>query len=330
MKDIENEKIYSVYMHILPKEISGKNNDMIYIGITSRKPEIRWGYNGYGYRKQPHFYNAIKKYGFDNFRHEVLFIALTKEEAEEKEVELIAKYQSNNRKFGYNIANGGNASGTMAQETKDKIAKAHIGNQYSLGHKHTEETKRKMSEAAKGNQRSKGKKMPEHVMRMLLESRQNEEVRRKISNALTGKKQSEEHRRKNSESHKGIGAKKVVCIETGIVYESVKEAGNMNNIKGHGHISACCIGGRETCGGYHWCYEEDYTEEKVKELLSPKINKHCIAILCVETNKKYDSIKDAAADIGISKTGITEYFKGRQSYAGKLPDGTKLHWEYVS
>lgn len=325
-----NYRTYTVYRHVLPKEISNKDIDMYYIGITGQYPPNKRWQNGNPYRGNSYFYNAIKKYGFDNFEHEILFDGLTKEEAEEKEIELIAKYQSNNRKFGYNIANGGNCIGTMAQETKDKISKANMGNQYGKGHVLSEEHKRRISEAMNGNQYAKGLKMPEHVKKILLESRQNEEVRRKISNALTGKKQSEEHKRKNSESHKGLGAKRVVCVETGFIYESVKEAGDMNNIKGHGHISACCKGDRETCGGFHWCYEEDYNKEKVEKLLTPKINKHCISVLCIETNKEYDSIQSAAFDIGISPTGITEYFKGKQSYAGKLPDGTKLHWEYAS
>lgn len=326
---MDDKRIYTVYRHTLPREISRKDHDMYYIGITGQNPPKKRWQNGNPYRGNVYFYNAIKKYGFDSFKHEVLFSGLTKEEAEQKEIELIAKHQSNNRLFGYNIANGGNCSGTMSQETKDKISKANMGNQYGLGYKHTEEAKKKISEAAMGNQRFKGKKMPEHVKRILLESRQNEEVRRKISEALTGKKQSEEHRRKNSESHKGIGGKKVVCIETGVVYESIREASKQLNLKGH-HIGTCCNGDRETCGGYHWRYEADYTEEKVKELLSPKINKHCVSILCVETNKKYNSMKDAAADIGFSPTRISDYFKGRAAYAGKLPDGTKLHWEYVS
>lgn len=328
MKDKELN-IYTVYKHTLPKEISGKYNDMVYIGITSWKPEKRWQ-NGRGYYKQSRFYNAIQKYGFDNFVHEILFEGLIKEEAEQKEIELIAKYQSNNREFGYNIANGGNCTGTVSEETKKKISKANMGNQYGKGRVLSDEHKRKISEAMKGNQHTKGLKMPEHVKQILLESRQNEEVRKKISISNTGKKQSEEHKRKNSESHKGLGAKRVVCVETGIIYESIKEAGNMNNIKGHGHISACCAGNRKTCAGYHWCFEEDYNEEKVKELLTPKINKHCIAVLCIETNKKYNSMLDAASDIGISPTRITEYLKGKGSYAGKLPNGTKLHWEYVN
>lgn len=325
----DNIITYTVYRHTFPKEVSGKNNDMYYIGITSQNPPKKRWQNGNPYRGNSYFYNAIQKYGFDNFRHEILFNGLTKEEAEQKEIELIARYQSNDRSLGYNIANGGNCIGTMAQETKDKISKANMGNKYSLGHKHTEEEKRKMSERMKGNQYTKGKKMPEHVMQILIESRQNEEVKRKIALANTGKKHSEETKKKLSESHKGLGVRKVVCIETGIVYESVKEAGDMNNIKGHGHISACCNGNRQTCGGYHWCYEEDYNVEKVKELLTPKINKYCIPILCIETNKRYDSMQDASIDINISPARITEYFKGKANYAGKLPDGTKLHWKYA-
>lgn len=327
MKDKELN-IYTVYKHTLPKEISGKYNDMVYIGITSWKPEKRWQ-NGRGYYKQSRFYNAIQKYGFDNFVHEILFEGLTKEEAEQKEIELIAEYQSNNREFGYNIANGGNCTGTVSEETKKKISKANMGNQYGKGRVLSEEHKRRISEAMKGNQHTKGLKMPEHVKRILLESRQNEEVKRKIAIANTGKKHSEDTKKNLSDSHKGLGAKKVVCIETGIIYDSIKEASKQLNLKGH-HIGTCCSGDRETCGGYHWCYEEDYTAEKVKELLLPKINKHCISILCIETNKKYDSMKDAAADIGFSPTRISDYFKGRAAYAGKLPDGTKLHWEYVS
>ena len=329
MSDHKDERTYTVYRHTLPREISGKDNDMYYIGITGQNPPKKRWQNGNPYRGNSYFYNAIRKYGFDSFRHEILFSDLTKEEAEQKEIELIAQYQSNNRIFGYNIANGGNCSGTMAQESKDKISKANMGNQYSLGHKHTEESRRKISEALKGNTHTKGLKMSEHVKRILSESHKTEEFRRKLSEANIGKKHSEETKRKLSESHKGFGAKKVVCIETGIIYDSIKDASEQLNLKGY-HIGSCCTGDRQTCGGFHWCYEKDYNEEKVKELLAPKINKHCISVLCVEINKRYDSIQDAASDIGISKTGITEFLKGRQSYAGKLPDGTKLHWEYAS
>ena len=61
---------YTVYKHTSP---SGK----VYIGITKRKPEYRWN-KGKGYRKdQLLFYRAIKKYGWDNFTHEILYTGLS-------------------------------------------------------------------------------------------------------------------------------------------------------------------------------------------------------------------------------------------------------------
>lgn len=109
------DKKYTVYKHTSP---SGK----CYIGITSTKPQYRWWY-GKGYSNNPYFYRAIQKYGWDNFQHDILFTGLTKEEAEQKEIELIAFYNSTNIKYGYNIKAGGNHKGTYAQRTKDLISK---------------------------------------------------------------------------------------------------------------------------------------------------------------------------------------------------------------
>lgn len=90
---------YIVYRHICP-------NGKIYIGITKCEPQIRWN-NGKGYKPNKRLYNDILKYGWINFKHEILFRNLTKEEAEQKEIELIQLYQSYKNKFGYNIEQGG-------------------------------------------------------------------------------------------------------------------------------------------------------------------------------------------------------------------------------
>lgn len=90
---------FSVYKH------TNIENGKIYIGITGQNIHRRWQ-NGAGYYGT-YFYNAIKKYGWDRFTHEVLHTGLTQKEAEEIEVALIAKYRSNNRIYGYNIAEGG-------------------------------------------------------------------------------------------------------------------------------------------------------------------------------------------------------------------------------
>ena len=88
--------MYSVYKH------TNIQNGKVYIGITKQKASCRW-HGGYGYSKQPLFYNAILTYGWDGFSHEILFTGLNQDEAFQKEKELIQKYNSTNRDYGYNI-----------------------------------------------------------------------------------------------------------------------------------------------------------------------------------------------------------------------------------
>ena len=45
--------MYTVYQH------KNKINGKVYIGITSRTPEDRWGANGCNYKSSPHFYLAF-------------------------------------------------------------------------------------------------------------------------------------------------------------------------------------------------------------------------------------------------------------------------------
>lgn len=84
-----------------------KINNKKYVGITGNDPVKRWQ-NGKGYYKNRYFNFAIKKYGWDNFEHKILYENLTKEEAESKEIELIANYNLMDSQYGYNIQAGGN------------------------------------------------------------------------------------------------------------------------------------------------------------------------------------------------------------------------------
>lgn len=221
--------MYYVYKHTAP-------NGKVYIGITSRNPKKRWN-SGYGYEGNEYFRAAIKKYGWDNIKHEILLEGLTQEQAYQKENELIAEYDSTNREKGYNISLGG---GQVSEETRRKIGEANKG-------KHlTEETRRKIGEATK-------------------QKWENEEYRRKISEANKGKHHTEETRRKMSEANKGErnpnygkpahNRKKVECIETNKIYSSLTEAATKTNMS-RGYIREVCNGKRKTAGGYHWQYIE--------------------------------------------------------------------------
>lgn len=96
--------IYCLYRHTSP---SGK----AYIGITcdyTRRCESHQRADG----SSPKFHRAIRKYGWDNFTHEILACDLTEEEAQELEVACIAKWNTINE--GYNCMPGGGGTPRIA------------------------------------------------------------------------------------------------------------------------------------------------------------------------------------------------------------------------
>lgn len=213
------DKKYFVYMHISP---NGKR----YIGITQNCLK-RWR-NGLGYWRNKYFYNAIQKYGWNNFEHIVVAENLTLDEAEEIEIELIAKYKTNEKEFGYNHAEGGkiNHGYKLSDETRKKLSESHIGipnankgksiseehknkiskslknkrigeNHHFYGKHHSEETKEKISESNKGKSRNAGEDNYWYGKNF------SEEHKDKISKALSDRTLSDEHKEHLSESLKG-------------------------------------------------------------------------------------------------------------------------------
>lgn len=90
---------YCVYEHISP---SGK----VYVGITKQRPKARWkGGSGYQLNRNPAFSSAIKKYGWKNFKHNILFTNLWKAQASLIEFSLVRKYKSLG--MSYNSSCGG-------------------------------------------------------------------------------------------------------------------------------------------------------------------------------------------------------------------------------
>lgn len=253
---------YTVYMHTSP---SGKR----YIGITSKNPIRRWN-GGTGYLTNDYFTKSIIKYGWDKFKHEILFTGLTKDEAEQKEIELIAYYRSCERAFGYNIQHGGNSIGKHSEETKRKISIANKGKptwckgkHHSVytkqklsiihtGKKLTEETKRKISLAHKGKPQTK-----ESIEKRRIANtgkKRTEEQRKRLSESLKGRivVQSEETRNKISRTM----SIPVLCVETNTFYYGIREAQRKTGIS-NGSICDCLKGRLKKAGGYHWKYANE-------------------------------------------------------------------------
>lgn len=234
--------MYTVYCH------TNKLNGKRYFGITSMRPEVRWG-NGNNYRSSRHFNFAIEKYGWDGFTHEVIAEGLTKEEACQMEQDLIREHKTTDDRYGYNLSTGGESGAAgvvVSDETRAKRSAS------SKGRRHSDESRRKMSEAAKGRTFSqetlakmsaakKGKPLSkEHV--------------RKIADANRGKSMSEESKAKIRESRRYM-MKPVYCFETDTTYESISEAARRLGLE-RTNLKATLKGKHRHCGGYHFKYAD--------------------------------------------------------------------------
>ena len=129
---MENNFEYTVYKHVGPTA-------KVYVGITKNSLQHRWGTDGSGYKGCPKFWNAIQKYGWDAFRHDIVAERLTFEEASALEIELIAKYTKQNKT--YNIMPGGSSypvehkqNGPMPPKHRQAISKALKGKTKSPEH----------------------------------------------------------------------------------------------------------------------------------------------------------------------------------------------------
>lgn len=92
---------YCVYMH------KNKKNGKAYIGMCKESTVYKRWASGHGYYEQKQFGDEIKNFGWDAFEHLFLYKNLTLEEAEQKEIECIEKYETRNPEKGYNISRGG-------------------------------------------------------------------------------------------------------------------------------------------------------------------------------------------------------------------------------
>ena len=237
---------YCVYKHTLSKEVSRKDNDMVYIGITSQQPEKRWA-NGLGYTYNSYFYRAIKKYGWNNFNHEILFSGLTLEQANKKEIELISFYDSTNRSKGYNLQTGGSDRYHYSDDVIDKLKKSHSGeNNGMYGKKHSDDSKSLMRNIRK-------EYFKDHIHPMQ-GKHISDETRLKIS--LKAKE-----RLSDKTNIYNYGKyRKIICLETGVIYNSVKHLSEVTGIKVstlYSHLSQ----DKYKCCGYMYKYLLNDTNE---------------------------------------------------------------------
>lgn len=215
------EHKYVIYCH------TNTINGMKYIGQTCQELNKRFA-NGNGYRNynldredelQPIFFKAILEFGWENFSTEILKDNLTENEANYWEKYYIKKYNTyyeNENCNGYNMTTGGNSAKYY-----------HRGG--NKNQHHSEETKNKIRDSVKEYWKTHNRKWSEESLNKLRLAKSG------ANNPLS---------------------KKVMCIETGEVFDCLQQATDSVGLASKHSIRVACKNPNRTAKGFHWKYIE--------------------------------------------------------------------------
>lgn len=211
---------YYVYLHV--KEDDGT---VFYVGKGTK---LRWCVS---FSRTLHWKNTAKKHGVVC---QIVAHNLTAEEALILEKKLIASYGRQDQKTGclVNLTDGGDGvvNYVWTEEHRKKISEA------GMGRKHTDEFKQMVSKL--------------HTGKVL-----SVETKKRISDARKGKPLSE--KQKQSLLNRGNKrSRKIICVETGVVYDSLTLAGKPLGLQAT-DISKVCKGKRKSLKGFSWKYLDE-------------------------------------------------------------------------
>ena len=170
-------KICGIYTITNPK-------GRVYIG-QSTDVVVRWkAYKRFACPHQTSLLASLKKYGAEKHKFELL-CQCERDELNEKEAYYVALFQACERKCGMNLKEGGGSKAKISEETRERLSKASMG-------------------------RNKGRKLsPEHKekirqTKLAQKEKRSDEMKKRISEKLNGRKQTEEHIRNAANAHRGI------------------------------------------------------------------------------------------------------------------------------
>lgn len=224
-------------------KITNKINNKCYIGQSNNIKRRKNEHRCIEHETNESLKKAYIKYGLENFKFEIL------EECKLEELNVKEKYWIDLLKPQYNRTSGGDGSPNHKVSDKTKEILKQKGKEFWKNL--DDEIKNKII-----TQNLKGPKIGHLV---------SEETRGKLRQHNLGKKQSKEtvEKRKQTMIEKkkngyvqtnGNHRKKVICIETGEIFESLKEAEDKYNLSTLcGHLK----GRYETCKGNHYEYYKD-------------------------------------------------------------------------
>jgi len=218
-------------MYMIIYLVTNLINQMKYVGQTIRTLKQRKSSHLSSSKKGSTYYlhRAIRKYGAENFKWEVIYNASSEEELNEKETFFIKEYNTNSQD-GYNLTEGGRGirGWKHSELTKEKIKQCAIKNnsaQYLKKFVQNEEGRKKISLMQLGKTyemkfgKEKAKQMIKDKQRLYNDKyglQKSSEIREKISkNSKSGL---QVVRTKMSESHKknlDINGKRIDITDQG-------------------------------------------------------------------------------------------------------------------
>lgn len=186
-----------------------------------------------GFHENDYLQKSWDVYGQNSFSFSVLE-ECNEPQLNDRERYYIAKYNTLDRDYGYNLKSGGQDYNRYTDEIKEKIRK---GVKASYGDPNRRETQRENA----------------------LKQWSDPSIKAKIigkNNGMYGKHHTEESKRKMSEKKKGkISWRRnltpVFCVELDKEFQDATAAGKELSLDGS-CILKVCKGERHTCGGYHW------------------------------------------------------------------------------
>ena len=128
---------------------------------------------------------------------------------------------------------------------------------------------------------------------------------------------------------------RVVCLNTGSIYNGLRDASIVNGGLSIKNILNCCKGRNHSCGKTQtgepmvWMFEEDYkklSEDEIVEKLKREISKspYRPKVYCSNIDHIFPSTMAAARYFGISNVHMSAMLKQHGEYAKEMPNGEVL------
>lgn len=206
---------------------------------------------------------AVSRYGKSNFNVTLLVWCYSLDDINECEKSFISYFNAVRNRAFYNMAPGGLGSGSgeecvnfgkhMSEESKSKLKdslESYFNSERYNKEVHSKKIKESLSNYYKSHSGHNKGKIFDDVFKEKVSNGLKEHFKTHEGH-MKGKHHTEETKEKISKMSKGRASKhnkKVVCLETGEIFNSIDEASRLYG----GHVRDVVKGRRKTSGGLHW------------------------------------------------------------------------------